>query len=80
MKPIKRRTTTSMEGEHQVEKRNQPTKNFMPNYRTLKKKTLHHLFSRAVSHWLHLWHPYTWLVWNKIHLHNHPIANNNNDL
>ncbi len=29
-----------MEGEHQVGRKNQLTKNFMPNYRTLKKKTL----------------------------------------
>jgi hypothetical protein len=40
VKPIKERKTTSMEGEHQVGRKNQLTKNFMPNYRTLKKKNL----------------------------------------
>jgi len=34
VKPIKKRKTTSMEGEHQVGRKNQLTKNFMPNYRT----------------------------------------------
>jgi hypothetical protein len=52
VKPIKRKKTTSMEGEHQVGRRNQLTKNFMPNYRTFKKKPYReksHIFSGHVS-------------------------------
>jgi hypothetical protein len=82
VKPIKRRRKKSMEGEHQVKRKNQLTKKFMPNYRTLKKKPHRKncMSSRVMFHWLHLWHPHTWMVWNKVHLHNNPIASNNNDL
>jgi hypothetical protein len=40
VKPTKRKKPTSMEGENQVGRRNQLTKNFMPNYRTFFFKNL----------------------------------------
>jgi hypothetical protein len=38
------------------------------------------LSSEAMSHWLHLQHPHTWMVWNRVHLHGHPVASNNSDV